>query len=104
MCELVNGKPPTPKHHAAHNCGKGSSGCIHPKHLEWKTGRANQLDRRKHGTHTNGGGRRRKVTPEQVREIRAAKGKVTQRALAAKYGISDASVRGIQANRYWHNV
>lgn len=34
MCELVYGKPPMPKHQAAHNCGKGNLGCINPKHLE----------------------------------------------------------------------
>lgn len=103
MCELVNGPPPTPEHHAAHNCGKGSSGCVHPKHVEWKTGSENQLDRKKHGTHYTGG-RRRKLTPVQVLEIRAAKGKITQRALADKYGIADSTVRGIQTRRYWNHL
>lgn len=104
MCELVYGAPPTQKHHAAHNCGKGHEGCFHPGHLEWKSGRANQLDRRKHGTHTNGPGKRGAVTAAQVIEIRAAKGIVTQRELAAKYGISDATVRGIQTRRWWKHV
>src|SRR6185312_1870651 len=31
MCELAHGAPPTPKHQAAHNCGKGHYGCVNPK-------------------------------------------------------------------------
>src|SRR5215471_14726746 len=50
MCELANGKPPTPKHHASHSCGRGHLGCVNPRHLEWKTAAENQQDRRKHGT------------------------------------------------------
>jgi hypothetical protein len=49
-------------------------------------------------------GKRGKVTPDQVREIRALKGEMTQRALAERYGISDATVRGIQTGRWWKRV
>jgi hypothetical protein len=51
MCELVNGPPPTPEHEAAHSCGRGKDGCIHPKHLSWKTKSGNMLDAVRHGTH-----------------------------------------------------
>src|SRR3972149_10759839 len=51
MCELVNGPPPTPDHEASHDCGNGHLGCVHPRHLEWKTASENHLDRRRHGTH-----------------------------------------------------
>jgi hypothetical protein len=104
ICEFVNGPPPTRLHQAAHNCGKGNLGCVHPKHVEWKTATENQLDRRRHGTHGCGAGKRGSVTPEQVREIRALKGELTQRALAERYGISDATVRGIQTGRWWKHV
>lgn len=104
MCELEHGAPPMPQHHAAHNCGQGANGCVNPRHLEWKTGTDNQLDRRAHGTHGNGGGRRKKLTPVDVLQIRRAKGIVTQRDLARIYDVSDASIRGIQTNRYWRNV
>ena len=49
MCELAHGPPPTPKHQAAHECGKGHYGCVNPRHLAWKTNSENQLDRRKNG-------------------------------------------------------
>lgn len=105
MCQLANGDPPTPKHQAAHNCGNGHLACVHPRHVEWKTGSENQFDRRRHGTHGNGGvGRRGKLNPDKVRAIRAARGKVTQRELAAQYGISDATVRGVQTGRWWKHV
>ena len=50
VCEEVNGPPPTPKHEAAHNCGKGHLGCCAPKHLRWATRAENQADRHIHGT------------------------------------------------------
>lgn len=104
MCELEYGPPPTPQHHAAHNCGCGAQGCVNPRHLGWKTATENQLDRRTHGTHGNGGGRRKKLTPVDVLQIRRAKGVLTQRKLAEIYDVSDASIRGIQTNRYWRGV
>ncbi len=100
MCTMAHGEPPTPKHHAAHSCGKGHDACVNPNHLDWKTASENQYDRRKHGTHGGGGGRRGKLTPAQWQEIREAKGKVTQAALAAHYGVSDATIRGIQSGRW----
>lgn len=100
MCELVHGKPPTPQHYAAHECGKGHLGCINPQHLSWKTASENQFDRRRHGTHGNGVGRRGKLTPIQWQEIREAKGVVTQTELARRYGVAEGTIRGIQAGRW----
>lgn len=53
MCEIVNGPAPTPKHHAAHSCGNGHLGCVHPRHVRWATCSENQMDRFLHGTATN---------------------------------------------------
>lgn len=100
MCLLDQGKPPTPEHYATHNCGKGHLGCINPKHLEWKTPSGNQYDRRTHGTHGAGGGRRGKLTPAQWQEIREAKGKVTQTELAKRYSVAEGTIRGVQAGRW----
>lgn len=87
MCEFVNGPPPTPEHESAHSCGRGNEGCVHPKHLSWKTPSQNQLDRREHGTAGNGG-KRFTLTAEQVAEIRSLKGKRTQVELAKMFGMS----------------
>ena len=95
MCELVNGPPPTPAHHAAHNCGKGHEACVHPKHVEWKTPTANQLDRADHGT-GNRPGQAWRLTPDQVATIRALRGEKTQREIAAMFGIRWETVGQIQ--------
>lgn len=76
MLEMVKGPPPTPKHEAGHSCGCGKDGCIHPKHLSWKTRAENQQERRKHGTHGKGLNMRArgiayKLNPQKVAEIRA---------------------------------
>lgn len=73
MCEMAKGPPPSPDHEASHSCGRGHEGCVHPKHLSWKTATENQRERRIHGTHGKGQGYRFKLTPEKVAEIRAQK-------------------------------
>lgn len=101
MCELAHGEPPTPSHVAAHSCGRGSAGCVNPKHLSWKTPRENQLDRRAHGTDlrhvwwTNKGG----VPPDHIAKIRALKGKKNQREIASMFGISYQHVSLIQQGK-----
>jgi hypothetical protein len=46
MCRLIHGNPPTPKHQAAHSCGNGRRGCVHPGHLRWATDAENRAERR----------------------------------------------------------
>jgi hypothetical protein len=101
MCELVHGAPPTPKHQAAHNCGKGHYRCVNPRHLEWKTNAQNQLDRAKNGNALrNPHGPKGALTPEQKAEIIALKGTMTQMAIAAKFGISLGCVQYWQKYRH----
>jgi transcriptional regulator with XRE-family HTH domain len=98
MCQLVKGDPPTPKHTAAHSCGNGHGGCINPHHLDWKTQAENLEDCRAHGTLVRQhGGNVRKVMPEEIRAIRAARGFQTQAVLAARYGVSEGTISDI-----WH--
>lgn len=93
MCILAHGEPPTSKHQAAHNCGKGHLGCVNPRHLEWKTCSENHLDRRRHGTTaTNRYGNRGALSAEQVRTIRARQGAATQAQLAKEYGVSPDTI------------
>jgi transposase len=96
MCELAHGKPPTPKHQAAHECGKGHYGCVNPRHLKWKTNSENQLDRRRNGNMLrNRNGPRPTLTEAQIDEILSLKGKMTQVAIAKKFGVSLGCVQ------YW---
>lgn len=101
MCGLAHGPAPTPKHHAAHSCGK--SGCINPHHLSWKTASENELDKRLHGTaqigERNGGAR---LTDEQVREIiRLRKRGATQPWLARQFGVTQPTISDIVNGKRW---
>jgi hypothetical protein len=86
MCSLAHGCPPTREFEAAHRCGNRA--CVNPGHLSWKTRAENQADRKRHGTARYG----RKFSRETWIEIRALKGKMTQREIAAKYGVSFQNV------------
>lgn len=95
MCELVNGPPPE-GHEASHSCGNGKHGCVDPRHLTWKTKSQNGFDRRRHGTTTtNKYGPRGKIMPEQAAQIRALAGQMTQADLAARFGVSEPTIRDI---------
>ncbi|NNH67785.1 hypothetical protein [Rhizobium laguerreae] len=102
VCELAHGAPPTPKHDAAHSCGKGHEGCIAPGHLEWKTPTQNQADRIIHGTHSRGERNvRAKITDDEAREILALKGVEPQSALVKRFGVSQTTVSKIQCGKSW---
>lgn len=104
MCELVNGAPP-PRYEAAHSCGNGHSGCVHPKHLSWKTKTANRRDSIGHGTSIrNTRGKRGILTPDQVITIRSLKGVETQDKIAARFGVSAPTIRAIYAGKIYRSV
>lgn len=94
MCRLVHGEPPTPQHHAAHSCGRGPDGCVNPHHLSWKTNSENQMERRPNPL-------RRKMTPEQVHEIRSLKDVERVAQTAERFGITENNVRQIQSGKTW---
>lgn len=100
MCELINGAPPTPAHQAAHSCGNGHKGCVHPQHLSWKTQSENQIDRRLHGTtKRNKNGHPGSLTPAQVLAIRSLGGSKTQDEIAAMFGTTRTNVQLILAGK-----
>lgn len=101
MCQLAHGEPPSPEHQAAHSCGRGHFGCVHPGHLAWKTAAENQADRHKHGTAGKGCGYRFKLTPQKVAEIRSLNGLKTQRELAAAFGVSWQTIGMILRGEIW---
>ncbi len=94
MCRLVNGEAPSSDHEASHFCGRGHLACVDPRHLSWKTGTENQLDRAIHGT-KNLWSCRGKITDRQAGQIRALSGVKPQREIAALFGISRSTVSGI---------
>jgi hypothetical protein len=102
MCAVVHGPAPTKKHQAAHDCNNGHGGCIHPKHVLWKTPLQNTQDKIQNGTTNTGKGRRRnKLTPEQVAEIRTIKTVAEQFEAAKRYGVSDSTIRKILYGKSW---
>lgn len=97
MCELVNGPAPSARHQAAHSCGQGHAGCVHPQHLSWKSISDNLLDRRAHGTvRSNTNGQAGTLSADQISQIRALKGIVTQSELAVLFGVKRPAIQ------YWH--
>lgn len=102
VCEEIYGPPPTPEHQAAHSCGKGHEGCVTKAHLSWKTRRENEEDKLIHGTLVRG--ERHfwaKITEAQAREILSLKGKMLQREIAERFGISRPAVGMIHRGKNW---
>jgi hypothetical protein len=104
MCEFVNGPPPSPEHQAAHSCGNGMGGCVHPQHLRWATPKENGEDMSRMGRcWRKKGSPRRKLTEEQVGQILALKGKMTQYAIAKLFGVQNKHISSIHRGRQWIN-
>lgn len=102
MCILAHGEPPTLRHEAAHNCGKGHLDCVNPSHLSWKTRTGNQRDRIAHGTHNRGTRSGVNVLSEAaVMEIWTQRSVETQVALAARFNVNRSTVRAIHSGRSW---
>lgn len=102
VCAHVHGPSPTPKHEAAHSCGKGHLGCVNWRHLSWKTHADNQADKIDHGTTLRGELRpNSKLTEADVRRIRALKGKMSQREIASMFGVIQQTVAKIQSGGSW---
>ena len=104
-CELVHGKPQSPRLEASHSCGMGASGCCNPMHLRWDTRDGNQADRRIHGTHNDGENHpMAKITKKQAREILALRGKLTLSEIAREYGLSKQHISDIHTRKRWKDI
>lgn len=102
MCELAHGVAPTERHEAAHSCGNGHVGCVNPHHLRWDTTQGNADDRRVHGTENKGSRNGQAVLSEDdVRQIKTLLGSMSQRAIAAKFGVSRWAITDIANGRRW---
>lgn len=102
MCMLAHGKPELSGLDAAHSCGNGHLGCVNPRHLRWDTRSGNCSDKLAHGTDNRGTKNPiAKLTYADVMEIKNLRGKMTQRSIAAMFGIDQSNVCKIQKNVSW---
>lgn len=102
VCERIHGEPPSPKYEAAHSCGRGHVGCVNPNHLSWKTPVENNADKLIHGTHNRGQKNPgSKLSERAVMEIRSLKGKVSQRELARRFGVTRQTICDIGRGKTW---
>lgn len=105
QCERRHGPPPSPRHQAAHSCGKGHEGCVAPWHLNWKLPAENQADRDEHGTMLRGEDcSYAKLTEDMVRAIRALKGTASQNKIAYQFGVSQTAISKIFRRKIWAHI
>ena len=104
MCLLAHGAPPSYQHKAAHTCGRSHKGCIHPKHLAWKTASEcifEELSDGRRIAYGKGG----KITPAEAAEIRALRGTKTATEIGRMYGLTGQRIgdifRGTAQVRPW---
>lgn len=100
-----HGPPPSPRAYALHkdDCQTNNTA----DNLYWGTEADNHLDRRRNGKDLIGARNGlAKLSEDNVREIRAlyAQGGITQRALAARYGIAESNVNSIVYRRTWRHI
>lgn len=100
MCVIANGEPPTPEHQAAHSCGNGHLGCVHPEHLRWATRLENETDKLIHGTVRQGEDvPTSKLTEHDVRRIRSSTSRVNE--LAREFGVGHQQISRIRRGERW---
>lgn len=102
MCSIVNGDPSSENAFALHECNNGHLGCVHPAHVRWGSQRDNMTDSVNAGTRCRGETQHAaKLTENDVREIRALRGLVTQKELGERFCIDPESVGRIQRRKAW---
>ena len=85
----------TTGHMVLHSCDNKL--CCNPNHLRTGTHQENMDDM------TSKGRQRRKLTEQDVLEIRAITG-ITQRAIADHYGVSEALIGYIRRRKIWQHI
>ena len=101
ICEKAHGPRPSAAHVAANTCARRDGFCINPEHLAWQTRSALLRDRlaaHRERIASGAAPKRRKpwkLTRAQILRIRALKGKKSQRAIAAMFGVSQDTI--------WHH-
>lgn len=94
MCILAHGDPPTPKHVAAHTCGKGHEACVNPRHLRWATPKENAADTLRHGTRPMlVGVSSNHLTRVQIKAVRLLAEKMSVEELSRAFRVELAAVQ-----------
>lgn len=105
VCIEAHGQPPTPRHEAAHSCGKGHLGCVAKRHLSWKTPKENWADRYVHGTDNSGDRNgRAKLRTADVIQIKALPKDIIVARVAKDYGVSNSAIFDILKGRKWTHL
>lgn len=104
VCELIHGRAPADKSHAAHSCGNRR--CVNPRHLRWANAKENAADKAIHGTHKRGSLCSNAILNEEiVRQIkRESSDGLNQTQLAIKYGVSRGAIHDIFRGKSWTHV
>ncbi len=103
ICEMLYGPPPTSKHEAAHSCGKGHEGCVHPRHVRWATHKENEADKRLHGTSPQGENHgSAKLKESQILEIRAST--ESCRLAGERFGVDAVMISRIRRRKAWAHI
>jgi hypothetical protein len=102
MCILAHGEPPLERPEAAHSCGRGSDGCVSPKHVRWASRAENGADMIKHGTACRGiENNKSKLTEKDVIRIRKLSVRFSQNKLADMFEIAQSGVWAIIHRKTW---
>lgn len=105
VCVKAHGAPPSPIHQAAHSCGKGSSGCVSPHHLSWKTPKENSEDAVAHGTSSAGERHRSaKLQSADVEEIRRREATERRIDLAKEFGVNASTISQVIHHKTWKHI
>jgi hypothetical protein len=73
--------------------------CVNPDHLVIASHRDNVLDK-----YRKGRGHKQKLTASDADEIRESRGKITQKALAERFGVTRSTINDIQNGYTWRKT
>ena len=97
--------PPPKGHVSCHNNGDKNDNSY--ANLRYDTPKANEADKKKHGTQACGERQgHSKLKADQVQEIRRLwiTGKYTQKAIGAMYGVTKHPIQSILAGKSWKHL
>ena len=95
--------PRPPGHEACHNNGIRTDNRL--ENLRWDTKRANDLDKKNHGTIPRGSGHKRsKLTEEEARFIYNARGVKTAKELSEQFGVVPTTIWYIWKKKGWLHI